>query len=155
MDYKLNMITEKQKKYLKFFMDCVDASAGMSYSKRKKVGAILVKDNRIIINSWNGTPSGSISNDCEDLVNGELVTKPIVIHAEANALIFAAKNGISTNNTDLYLSLSPCMNCALLILQSGIRSVYYKEQYRITDGLDFLKKYCIDIHKVNSQYELE
>lgn len=148
------MISDKQKRYLQFFMDCVDSSAKMSYSRRSKVGALLVKDNRIIVNSWNGTPSGASDNNCEELIDGELVTKSTVIHAEANALMFAAKNGICTKDTDLYVSLSPCANCALLIIQSGIRRVFFKETYRNTEGLKILKQHAIEVFKVSLNYEL-
>lgn len=144
----------KKTKYIELFMKCVDASAEMSYGRKAKVGAILVKDNRIIVNSWNGTPSG-FDNNCEDLIDNKLVTKNIVVHAEANALIFAAKNGICTNNSDLYISLSPCINCALLIIQAGIKNVYYKQIYKKPEGLDLLKKSNINTFHVLPTYETE
>ena len=147
------MNNDKQKRYLQFFMECVDASAKMSYSRRSKVGAIIVKDYRIIVNSWNGTVSGA-DICCEDVIIGELVTKNTVIHAEANALMFAAKNGICTKDTDLYVSLSPCSNCALLIIQSGIKKVFFKEIYRNTDGLRILKDHNIQVFHVLDNYEL-
>lgn len=144
----------KKNRYIELFMKSVEASAEMSYSRRTKVGAIIVKDNRIIVNAWNGTPSG-FDNNCEDIINDELVTKNIVIHAEANALMFAAKNGICTNNSDLYISLSPCVNCALLIIQAGIKNVYYKQIYRNTEGLDLLKCANINVFHILPNYEIE
>lgn len=141
---------ERDKRYIDFFMKSVDISAQMSYSKRYKVGAIIVRDNRIIVNSWNGTPSG-FPNECEDLIDGKLVTKSTVIHAEANALMFAAKNGISTTGTDMYISLSPCINCSLLILQSGIKRVFFKERYRVTDGIDILKQNGIEVFEFSNR----
>jgi len=106
----------------------------MSFSTRSKVGSVIVKDNRVIVNSWNGTISGE-DNCCEE--NG--VTKSTVVHAEANAILFAAKNGIKIDGTKMYVTLSPCIECAKMIVQSGIKEVYYLEEYRDKTGIEFLK----------------
>lgn len=137
-------MTKKEKRLNTFFMKTALLSADNSYAKRSKVGAVLVKDGRIICNSWNGTPPG-FPNECEDLINGELVTRPEVMHAEANIITWAARNGIETNNSDLYVTLSPCMNCALLIIQAGIKRVFYAVEYRIPDAIEFLKDHGIDV----------
>ena len=118
--------------------------SSLSKCERAKVGAILVKDGNIISMSYNGTPSG-MNNCCER--NG--VTVQDVIHAEMGAILKAARSGYAEGGADLYLTLSPCSECAKLILQSGVKRVVYLEQYRKTDGVDFLKQF-IEI----SQYEI-
>lgn len=118
--------------------------SSLSKCERAKVGAILVKDGNIISMSYNGTPSG-MNNCCER--NG--VTVQDVIHAEMGAILKAARSGYAVGGAELYLTLSPCVDCAKLILQSGIKRVLYLQEYRKTDGIDFLKKF-IDIF----QYEI-
>ena len=112
-----------------------------SYCKRRQVGALLVKDKMIISDGYNGTPSG-FENVCED-ENG--VTKPYVLHAEANAISKVAKSGNSSAGATLYITASPCIECAKLIIQSGIKRVVYGEMYRLTDGLDLLQRAGIEI----------
>lgn len=121
--------------------------ASLSKARRLKVGALIVKDDRPISVGFNGTPSGA-DNNCEDEINGELVTKPNVIHAELNALYFAAKNGISTKNCTLIITDSTCMNCALGIIQAGITSVYYGKEFRDTTGLELLRENNIKVEQV-------
>ena len=101
-----------------------------SYAKRRKVGAIISRDGRIVSTGYNGTPSG-FDNTCEE--NNK--TKDNVIHAEVNALYFAAKHGLQTQDCDLFVTLSPCSTCALAIIQAGIKSVQYDEKYRDDAGL--------------------
>ena len=122
--------------------------ANLSYSKRKKVGAILVKDKTIISDGYNGTPSKYHDNICEN-ENDE--TFWYVLHGEANAIMKCAKNGISCKGATLYQTLSPCKECSKLIVQSGIKKVVYIENYRNTDGLDFLKKNQIEIQQINKK----
>lgn len=112
-----------------------------SYAKRKKVGAIAVKDNNIIAFAYNGTPTG-MSNDCETIDN---VTKKEVLHAELNLVCKCAKAGISLDNSTIYITLSPCFDCAKLILQCGIRKVVYAKQYSDTTGIDFLLQNNIEV----------
>ena len=119
--------------------------AGNSYCKRRQVGALLVKDRMIISDGYNGTPSG-FENICED-ENG--VTKPYVLHAEANAISKVAKSGNSSDGPTLYVTASPCIECAKLIIQAGIRRVVYKDEYRLTDGIDLLKRAGIEVEKVD------
>ena len=116
-----------------------------SYCKRRKVGALLVKDRMIISDGYNGTPSG-FENVCED-ENG--VTKPYVLHAEANAISKVAKSGNSSEGATLYVTASPCIECSKLIIQAGIRRVVYKDEYRLTDGVDLLRRAGIEIEKVD------
>ena len=116
-----------------------------SYCKRRQVGAILVKDRMIISDGYNGTPSG-FENQCED-ENG--VTKPYVLHAEANAITKVAKPGNSSKGATLYVTAAPCIECAKLIIQAGIARVVYKDEYRLTDGIDLLKRAGIEIEKVD------
>lgn len=111
-----------------------------SYCVRRKVGAIMVKDNMIISDGYNGTPSG-FANVCED-ENG--VTWPYVLHAEANAITKVARSNNSSEGSTLYVTASPCVECSKLIIQAGIRRVVYAEKYRITDGLDLLERAGIE-----------
>lgn len=112
-----------------------------SYCKRRKVGAILVKDKMIISDGYNGTPSG-FENICEDQNNA---TKPYVLHAEANAITKVAKSNNSSEGATLYVTTSPCMECSKLIIQSGIKRVVFTEKYRDTLGLDILEKAGITV----------
>ncbi len=118
-----------------------------SYCERRKVGALMVKDNAIISDGYNGTPSG-FPNVCE-ATDG--TTLPYVLHAEANAITKVARNNNSSDGSTLYVTTSPCMECSKLIIQAGIRRVVYGEHYRITDGLDLLEKAGIEV--VHLPYE--
>ncbi len=112
-----------------------------SYCVRRKVGALIVKDKMIISDGYNGTPSG-FPNVCE---SSEGVTFPYVLHAEANAITKVARSNNSSDGSTLYVTASPCMECSKLIIQSGIRRVVFSELYRITDGLDLLRKAGIEV----------
>ena len=127
------------------YLAMAEVWAGNSYCRRRQVGALLVKDRMIISDGYNGTPSG-FENICED-ENG--VTKPYVLHAEANAISKVAKSGNSSNGATLYVTASPCIECAKLIIQAGIRRVVYKDEYRLTDGIDLLKRAGIEVEKVD------
>lgn len=116
-----------------------------SYCKRRQVGALIVKDKMIISDGYNGTPSG-FENVCEDESG---VTKPYVLHAEANAITKVAKSGNSSEGATLYVTASPCMECAKLIIQSGIQRVVYRDEYRLTDGVDLLRRAGIEVEKVD------
>ena len=117
-----------------------------SYCKRKKVGALVVKDKMIISDGYNGTPAG-FENDCE---NSDNTTKAYVLHAEANAMTKLAKSGNNSEGATLYVTTSPCMECSKLIIQSGIKRVVFAEKYRITDGLDLLERAGVIIeHREN------
>ena len=126
-------------------MDMASVWAKNSYCKRRQVGALLVKDRMIISDGYNGTPSG-FENVCED-ENG--VTKPYVLHAEANAITKVAKSGNSSQGATLYVTASPCMECSKLIIQSGIKRVVYRDEYRLTDGIDLLRKAGIEVEKID------
>ena len=112
-----------------------------SYCMRRKVGALLVKDKMIISDGFNGTPSG-FPNVCEDENN---LTYPYVLHAEANAITKVARSNNSSDGSTLYVTASPCIECAKLIIQAGIRRVVFSELYRITDGIDLLRKAGIEV----------
>lgn len=112
-----------------------------SYCLRRKVGALLVKDKMIISDGYNGTPSG-FENCCEDEQNN---SKPYVLHAEANAISKVARSNNSSDGATLYVTASPCMECAKLIIQAGIRRVVYGEEYRIADGLELMRRADIEI----------
>ena len=116
-----------------------------SYCKRRQVGALIVKDKMIISDGYNGTPSG-FENICEDEITG--ATKPYVLHAEANAISKVAKSGNSSEGATLYVTASPCLECSKLIIQSGIKRVVYREQYRLDDGIQLLKRAGIEVEQV-------
>lgn len=128
--------------------------AELSYAKRKKVGALIVKNNTIISDGYNGTPSG-FENECEIAVNNEdgtfrgYQTKWYVLHAESNALAKVAKSTQSSEGATLYITYSPCADCSKLILQAGIKRVVYLEEYRDTNGLEFLRRAGVEIKKIN------
>ena len=126
----------KQRKLDIVFMNITKEVATLSHCVRFKVGAVLVKDDNIISFGYNGTPAG-MDNCCER----DNVTVPHVIHGEVNAILKAAKTGTSVNGGTLYLTLSPCLDCSKLILQSGIKRVVYLTAYRNLEGVDFLKQF--------------
>lgn len=163
-------------KFDKPMMETAYVWSKQSYCKRNQVGCVLSKDGRIISIGYNGTVKYS-SNDCEDVTeelceecNGEgyfetpgvmsvdcpkcngtgrkLVSKNTVVHAEANALMFAAKNGIKTEDCSLYVTMSPCIECSKLIIQSGIKEVIYDIEYRDKSGIEFLNKFGITVRKM-------
>ena len=115
-----------------------------SYCKRRQVGALLVKDKMIISDGYNGTPSG-FENICEDENNK---TKPYVLHAEANAITKVAKSNNSSDQATLYVTSSPCLECAKLIIQAGINRVVFSDVYRLQDGLKLLERAGIEIKQV-------
>ncbi|MDR1203757.1 MAG: dCMP deaminase family protein [Tannerellaceae bacterium] len=123
---------ELDKRYLRMAMIWAESS----YCIRRKVGALIVKDNMIISDGFNGTPSG-FENVCEDEND---VTKPYVLHAEANAITKVAASSNSSKGATIYVTSAPCIECAKLIIQSGIKRVVYSERYRIEDGCDLLKR---------------
>ena len=125
-------------------MEMASVWARNSYCKRRQVGALIVKDRMIISDGFNGTPSG-FENICED-ENG--VTKPYVLHAEANAITKVAKSGNNSDGSTLYVTSSPCLECSKLIIQSGIKRVVYQEEYRLTDGIDLLRRAGIEVLKL-------
>ena len=112
-----------------------------SYCQRRKVGALIVKDKMIISDGYNGTPSG-FENVCEDDNN---VTKPYVLHAEANAITKIARSNNSSDGATMYVTASPCIECAKLIIQAGIKRVVYSEHYRLEDGIELLKRAGIEV----------
>ncbi len=137
----------KQNKFDKSYMEMAFVWANNSYCERRKVGALIVKDRMIISDGYNGTPSG-FENVCEEENN---TTKPYVLHAEANAITKVAKSNNSSNGATLYVTDSPCMECSKLIIQSGIKRVVYTREYRITDGLDLLKRAGIELVKLDGE----
>jgi len=120
-----------------------------SYCKRRQVGALIVKDRMIISDGYNGTPSG-FENECEDENNR---SKPYVLHAEANAITKVAKSNNSSEGATLYITASPCMDCAKLVIQAGIIRVVYADEYRIIDGIELLEKAGIEVVQLSSVIE--
>lgn len=132
---------EKKIKYDKAYLRIAKEWGQLSYCKRKKVGAIIVKDRMIISDGYNGTPSG-MENCCEDDDN---VTKWYVLHAEANAILKVARSTQSCEDATLYITLSPCKDCSKLIHQAGIKRVVYHEEYKDTSGVDFLRQAGVEV----------
>ncbi|MBP3536085.1 MAG: dCMP deaminase family protein [Muribaculaceae bacterium] len=132
--------TEKQETLDKRYLRMAAIWSENSYCQRRKVGAIIVKDKMIISDGYNGTPAG-FENVCED-ENG--LTKSYVLHAEANAITKVARSNNSSDGATLYVTASPCVECAKLIIQAGIRRVVFKDLYRLTDGVDLLRRAGIE-----------
>ncbi len=135
---------ERQKLYDYTYLKMAKVWGNLSYCKRKKVGALIVKDNMIISDGYNGTPSG-FENNCED-ENNE--TKWHVLHAEANAISKVAGSTQNSKGATLYVTLSPCKECSKLIFQAGIKRVVYHQKYSDTTGLNFLKKAGVSVEQI-------
>jgi len=139
-------------RFINYYMDIAKRTSELSYAKRLQVGAIIVKEDRIISIGFNGTPAGW-TNECEHFVdNGTrsgFFTKDEVIHAEANAIAKLAKSSESGAGSTMFLTHSPCIQCAKQIYTAGIEKVFYKEDYRNTTGIEFLKKCGIEVLKSN------
>jgi dCMP deaminase len=157
-------------KFKKAYMKTAEVFAELSHARRLKVGAVVVKDNRVISIGYNGMPAGW-DNNCEDKVYAtewlidndtwdyqeedtghpyNLKTKPEVLHAEANAVTKLAKSTESGDGAVLFVTHSPCIECSKLIYQSGIRSVFYRDSYRDTKGIEFLKKSGVEVEQLTN-----
>jgi len=135
-------------KLIKAYMDTAEVFAELSHARRLHVGAIVVKDDRIISIGYNGMPAGW-DNDCEDVLEDRtLKTKPEVLHAETNAIAKLAKSTESGLGATMFITHAPCLDCAKLIYQSGINSVYYRTSYRDDNGVEFLKNSGIGVAQV-------
>lgn len=135
-------------KLVEAYMDTARRFAELSHARRLHVGAIVVRDDRIISIGYNGMPAGW-DNNCETEVNGELRTRPEVLHAESNAIAKLARSNDSGEGADLFVTHAPCIECAKLIYQSGIRRVWYGQAYRDTAGLTFLEKSGIIVQHIS------
>ena len=133
-----------QSKLDEAYLDICKTWSKLSYAKRKKVGCIIVKDGAIISDGYNGTPKG-FDNVCEIEYNGNLKTKDEVLHAESNAITKLAKSTQSSVGATMYITISPCIDCAKLIIQSGISRVVYKDFYRNDKGIKLLKQAKIKV----------
>jgi len=138
------MTGKKQQILDQRYLKMADIWAQNSYCKRRKVGALLVKDKMIISDGYNGTPSG-FENICEDEDNK---TKSYVLHAEANAITKVAKSGNNSLGATLYVTSSPCLECSKLIMQAGIKRVVFTENYRLEDGINLLKRANIEVEQI-------
>jgi len=156
-----------KQKFIDLYMDWADRTAQLSHAKRLQVGAIIVKEDRVISMGYNGMPSGW-DNNCEDKVYANewsidnchwdyqeedgtaynLKTKPEVLHAETNAISKLAKSSESGDGASIFITHAPCVDCAKLIYQSGINSVFYRSAYRSTDGVEFLKKSGVEVTQI-------
>ncbi len=136
---------EKQLNLDRRYLRMAHIWAENSYCVRRKVGALLVKDKMIISDGYNGTPSG-FENVCE---NDEGLTKPYVLHAEANAISKVARSNNSSDGSTLYVTSSPCIECAKLIIQAGIKRVIFSDKYRLEDGIELMKRADIEVVHLN------
>lgn len=140
----------KQEQFDVRYLEMARTWAKNSYCERRQVGALIVKDKVIISDGYNGTPSG-FENCCEDETGH---SKPYVLHAEANAITKVARSNNSSDGATLYITASPCIECAKLIIQAGIRRVVFDELYRVADGIELLKKAGIEVQQINlASYE--
>ncbi len=138
---EINDKLAKQEAFDRRYLRMAAIWAENSYCRRRKVGAILVKNEMIISDGYNGTPKG-FENNCED---GDNNTYPYVLHAEANAITKVARSNNSSDGSTLYVTASPCMECSKLIIQAGIKRVVFSELYRITDGIDLLREAGVEV----------
>jgi len=143
-----------KQKFIDYYMSVAELTSKLSYARRLQVGAVIVKGNKILGTGYNGMPSGW-DNNCEDEIkwpNGEirfLTTKPEVLHAETNAIAKVSSSTESSEGSTLFCTHAPCIDCAKLIYQSGVNSVYYRNQYRDDSGIEFLKRSGVNV----TQYE--
>ena len=144
------MTEKKQQKYDRAYLRMAEEWAKLSYCKRRKVGALIVKDKMIISDGYNGTPTG-FENFCEDDQN---YTKWYVLHAEANAILKVASSTQSCNGATLYITMSPCKECSKLIHQAGIKRLVYASAYKDDTGLSFLKKAGVELVQINENEEI-
>lgn len=149
-----------KKKFVDYYMTIADVTAKLSYAKRLQVGAVIVKGNQILATGYNGMPSGwdnncetelpeSIDLDSRTITPKQLVTKPEVIHAESNALTKVARSTESSEGATMFCTHAPCIECAKLIFQSGITTLYFKEHYRSDSGIKFLLLSDVKVHEYN------
>jgi dCMP deaminase len=141
-----------KQKYIDLYMDWARRAAELSHARRLHVGAVIVKDDCVISYGYNGMPAGW-DNNCEDEIYQQdgsmgLKTKPEVLHAESNALSKLARSSNSGKDADIFITHAPCLDCAKLIYQSGIRRVWFGQQYRDQSGIEFLQKSGIEINKL-------
>ena len=128
-------------KFDNYMLSIADLTASMSKATRLKVGAVFSRDNRPLCTGWNGVLEGLPDDSCEELIDGQLVTKSTVIHAEMNALRYMARAGIPTQDATLYLTHAPCINCAKHLAGIGLSRIVYRHAYRSTEGIDYLRKF--------------
>lgn len=136
-----------KQKFIKAHMDAAEVYAQLSSAVRLKVGCVVVKDDKIVSIGYNGMPAGW-TNVCEEETESGLVTKREVLHAEANAITKIAKSTESADDAILFCTASPCIDCAKLIYQSGIKAIYYRDHYKSRDGINFLLKSGVQVSKI-------
>lgn len=140
-----------KQKFIDLYMDIAERVSELSYARRLHVGAVIVKDDTVISYGYNGMPAGW-DNNCEDIlvdgISSQLKTKPEVLHAESNAIAKLAKSNNSGLGADMFITHSPCLDCAKLIYQSGIKRVWFDENYRNDNGIQFLKQSGVEVAQI-------
>ena len=144
-----------KQKFINYYMDIADLTSKLSSARRLQVGAVIVKGNKILATGYNGMPSGW-DNNCEDEIwdktgDYELKTKPEVLHAETNSIAKVSASTESSDGSVLFCTHAPCIDCAKLIYQSGISSLYYRDTYRDDKGLAFLEKSGVNVTRYSIQ----
>lgn len=134
-------------KHIRMFLDMAEVASRTSTAERLKVGALIVKDSRILSIGINGSVPGS-DNTCEDLIDGKLVTKPTIAHAETQAIYKAARDGQALKDSALFCNYAPCLACSVALVNSGVKSVYYRNAYRSDEGVKFLLENSVEVHLV-------
>jgi dCMP deaminase len=147
----IDRLLDKEERYERLYLDIAKRIADMSFAQKRKVGAIAVKNGNILAFGFNGTPAG-FDNDCEYrdyYVDGDyrVVTKPEVIHAEANLVAKSARDGISLKDSVVFVTTCPCVHCSLLLIQAGVKKVVYSEIYKTDLGIKFLQESGIEVTK--------
>jgi dCMP deaminase len=140
------MIFPHKEKYFQYYQQIAILASQQSVAKRRQVGAVIVAQSGMIATGWNGMPAG-FDNECEYTHLVDKVTKPEVIHAERNAIDKMTRQGVSTENSILFVTTAPCIECAKSIATIGINSVYYRDNYHDFAGIDFLRKCGVSVHK--------
>ena len=155
---RINVQLAKEERLDNVYLDMAEALSKLSYAERAKVGCLIVNEGgQIVSQGYNGTPSG-FDNCCEDVMtdgdNAHMITKHEVLHAESNAISKCAKWGGSTDGATLYVTMSPCFECAKLIIQAGIKRVVYKELYRDCSGIDLLDRAGIEVNRYENRKQV-
>lgn len=147
------MIYSRSQQLDEVFVKIAEDVSTMSYATRSKVGAIIVKDGNIISMGWNGMPSGFPNDEVEStLADGSIETNPLVLHAESNAILKCAKSGgVTSEGSTLYVTMTPCLQCCKLIIQAGIKKVFYREAYRDMSSLAVLERAGIPVVQLSKK----
>lgn len=143
-----------KKEFSEVYMGTALLHSRLSKAVRAKVGAALVTNTGVVVPGYNGTPAGT-DNNCEHSIDGKLVTKDETIHAELNCILKCAKEGVSCIDSTIYVTLEPCLRCAAMLKQAGVKSVFFLHEYSSSrQGANYLRQYGVSVHQINEQGEV-